>query len=221
MLRLFFSLCLALSTASTGAMGMASSNRVARQIQKAITLEARAEHADRSLTALIRVADFVLRAHGYEEDADEVTSGWEFYRGEYWDAMMAAEDLGDHQGLSNWLTAVYFLLEARLGTQLMEVMHLDDIFVYNHGFTVFFKPYASAQWCTETYDKPCQEEFSLHAVPFLGVNAYWLTFWPCFALTSGTLGAICTPAAMIAERLVTRVVAPRLSDKIWLRHNPL
>jgi hypothetical protein len=118
---------------------------------------------------------------------------------------MGRTEVGDHDPVA-WMHTLAQKLNALLGPKIMKLSHLDDIDELAYTIPVVFK-------CEDRVDA---KEYSLHFCMFSGIVAYWVTDLACTAGTYGTAYAlVCSPIGDLAEELVSRVIAPRFSDKFW------
>lgn len=205
------------------AHGAAPSRRVVEEMRRADSLEAVAEKSERGLEALLMLACFQLRLHGHEGACQKLKEEWQGgMRRRYRWAVVDTEGLGDHQPLSIWLAGVYLMLENYLGSNLLELLHLDDINVFNYSVPVVRDPHEGAAWCQELPLTPCKEEYAEHFVPLSGVAAYWVAWATCTGATwgMGAVAMLCSPVGMLTEKFVVVYVGPKLSAKVWARANP-
>lgn len=125
-----------------------------------------------------------------------------------------AQDVPElYEPMSRWLRLRLSQIEAAIGTQLYNVLHLDDLQTINEGTPVVLrlKKYMGDQI-------PTVELYALYFDPWAGVVAYWSVWGVCTAATwGGGWSVICTPAAMMAEKVMRDNIAPRWDHKIWAR----
>lgn len=184
-------------------------------------LREQAIRTDFAVKVMIKLACVKLHELGKDQVCDDIQGEYDARFDGFLLRQVELEDLGDHEPLSLWLAVVYGILEQELGTLVMQALHLDDLNIINFGVPVTFNPKASEQWCVETTDKPCKDEYGLHAVPLMGVTAYWASYAGCVGATWGAgLIMICTPVGMAAEYLTVKWVAPKVSARIYDRANP-
>lgn len=177
---------------------------------------------DAAIKNWVRLVSFMLKRRGYDEEAEKLSSEYRmlystsivnFYFG-------VSDKLGDHPPLSKWLALWYVIIEAKLGTRVCELLHLDDINILNYSVPVVFQPKGDERF------PPIiawgKEEYSLHFVPFSGVVAYWTTYAVCVGATwgAGAIAFICTPIGDVAEKIMVKSIAPPLSDRVYDRFNP-
>jgi len=195
-----------------------------------------AEKTDRSIEGMVRYAAWALKRKGYDADADQLVNE---YNGFYTHAVVnyhdgiVPVDLGDHKPIWEWLATWYDKIEAKLGVKLCQILHLQDLKVLNFGIPVVFRPKKAEQWCLETTDKPCQDEYRLHFAGqmtgkwsweyhgVLNVAAYWTTWGVCVAATfgAGAIGFICGPIGTVVEMGVGKYVSPKASDFVFCKVN--
>lgn len=182
-----------------------------------------AMRTDAGLERIVKFASFILKRKGHSRLAAQ-------FEKEYTDHYVHATlnyylgveqtDLGDHPPLSEWLAKWYDKLESVLGEKLMELLHLDDIKIFNYAVPVVFQPKGDKRFPPVV---PWgMQEYSLHFVPFGGIVAYWSTWAVCVGATWG-MGAvtfICSPIGSVSEYATVRWVAPPLSDWVYKRFNP-
>lgn len=199
----------------------APSQRVVDEVRAADSIEMQTERTAAALDHVLAIACFHARRVGREDVADQICGDWERRFRPYLMNVMA-EGLGDHKPLSDWLAVVCMTLREILGETTYVALHLDDLDIINFGLPVMFDPHASAQWCREPPDTECGEEYVEHTAPVIGVTTFWGTYWACVGGTIGVglaLSFVCTPAAMLTERLVLIRVAPGIAERIWTRAN--
>lgn len=187
------------------------------------SLEVQAERTVVALDMMIKLGCFHAKRIGKPEVCDDIVTSWDgYWRGQFYVHFAGvSKDLGDHRPYSIYLELVTGLLKEALGDWLFTALHLDDLDIFNYGLPVTFSPYAYAPWCKETTDKPCGEEYGLHATPVFGVTSYWAAWGACTGATwgMGAIAFLCAPVGMVAERLTLETWAPKLSVKIWTRNN--
>ncbi len=175
-----------------------------------------AVRTNKAIDALVRVAVRQLDKKGFNRDADRIAVEWSMRYDGALVKSVTMGDLGDHAALSGWMQIVYLLLEAKLGTPLMEILHLDDLNVLNLAIPVVF--HMDIIDDAESIDGP---EYGRHFEPFAGVLAYWTTWIGCEVATwGGGLFIICTPAGMAAEFVTVNWIAPHFSPMLWAKFYP-
>jgi hypothetical protein len=215
------------------------------RIEADLRVENNAKLADDAFDEMFHVASQEMAAVGDTAHAAQLQAEWNgIYKG-----MLIAQanglmgDTGDHAPLSVWVEQWYSIIALVLGPTVMERTHLEDIWVLNYTIPVVFHPQQNTLWCSETLNMnlgdTCEAEYRRHfagtefqiqpdpyaKLPlhqgFSSVVTYWGVMIGCEIATYGTgWFVICSPIATIAEDAVDRFLAPRLSDDIWMRHNP-
>jgi hypothetical protein len=188
--------------------------------------EAFAKETDKALDALIRQAQAVMRAKGYDREADEI--GQE-YADHYQDAFLTqylgvTKEIGDHPPLNEWLVKVHNKIEETIGEFLCKYFHLHDLYIFNYATPVVFKP--------KLYLLPeYLDHFSGHLYAgankwkhhgLAGVVTYWAVNITCQVGTMG-MGAVtfvCGPIAGFSENIMDKRIAPPIGTKIWKKANP-
>lgn len=167
-----------------------------------------------TLDVLVAEGVEALRVEGFVADADRFESEWQ---NKYRTLFMAigALGLGDHTPLSQWLATFTDALHERLGDQVFNALHFDDIETMNFALPVVFQPRGDRR-NTDTWDKL---EYRRHFVPFSGVAAYWGSYAACqyAARTQPMLKMFCKRVAGMVKQVVELRLAPRLSDTIYDR----
>lgn len=181
----------------------------------------RGQMIDSAVGALIKTAANVLRAKGFNEDADEIESQ---YLTRYAQAFTCMDSgclmSGDHPPMNEWLDGVHKKIHTKLGDFWCKYFHFHDIEIINYGVPVVFAP--------KDYElKHYKEHFAgeinygmfwnFHGVA--GVVTYWAVQIVCAAGTSG-LGMItfaCGPISGFAEHVMDKRIAPPVATRIWER----
>lgn len=203
------------------ARASAPSQRVIDEVRAADSLEMQTERTAAALDHILALACFHARRVNRPDVADQICGDWERRFRPYLMNVMA-EGLGDHKPLSDWLAIVCITLKDVLGETAYVALHLDDLEIVNFGLPVMFDPHVSAEWCREPPDTDCGEEYVEHTAPVIGVTTFWISYWGCVGGTMGAglaLSVICTPVAMLTERLVLIRIAPGIAERIWARNN--
>lgn len=160
------------------------------------------ERTHLALDAIVKYAAFRLRLKGTAESkkqAQALIDEWE----KKWSRSFY--DLGDHKPLSDWLAQKYMAIELILGVETCKTLRLDDIKVINYGIPVVFA-------CV---DQVTMSEYYSHLQPFLGVVAYWTSFFTCVGFTWGTGAFYCGPVSLGVEWLSEAFIAPRVNEPLW------
>lgn len=210
---------------SSSVFASAPSRKVVAELRAANTLEAQAEKTTAALDILIKTACFHARAVGAGAQVAEVCGDWEnFWLPSMERASLEGRGIGDHKPLSQWLAAATVVLYAALSDypMIIEMIRLEDLVIFNFGLPVFFDPHADSEWCRETMNATCRDEYRVHGERVISSTSYWLAWGACVGATwgAGAIGALCSPVGMLTEKVVLVTVAPRLSNRIWDRKNP-
>jgi len=213
MVRLFAALVAAFLFAETAMASVkpVNSKQFVREFKREMAIEDMAEKTDRSLGAMVKLAVWKLRAEGYDDLADEIEADWQREFAGFLPRQVALKELGDHEPLSQWLAAVTALIELAIGPQAMKLLHLDDLVIFNYAIPVVFDP-TNPEWD--------MAEYSLHFVPLAGVTGYWTSYVACVGATwGGGMFFLCTPASSAVEWILVKYVAPKMSDRVYMRAN--
>lgn len=210
--------------------------------------------ADKALDAMVREASRQLKKHPDKDEPKTVAAGsiseddkilveWEsFYADTLSGDRVVPVDMGDHKPLSEWLSKLYAKLEKRLPNKVLELTHLKDIWIMNHGLPVVLKPKQESQWCKDQLARysadSCAEEYRRHFAgtkwvkgdPYAtaehlhgglaGVIAYWVTWGACTVATWGAdFSLICGPAGSLVQRFTEKRIGPKVAKRIWDRRN--
>lgn len=180
--------------------------QAADQTHQALDEGSHAQKASDSLDGMIKTAENRLREAGYEDDADQMVAQYAGFRG-FMLRPRVMTDVGDHDPIA-WMHQLAQKLNDLLGPQIMKLSHLDDIDWLAYCIPV-------THWCLDAVDA---KEYSLHFCMEMGIIAYWTADLTCTFASYGTAYAlICSPIGSMAEEIISRVVAPRFSDKFWAK----
>ena len=167
----------------------------------------RGELKEKSIEAIGNAIAFganELKKRGFHEDAERITSEW---KGLYKPLLgLSILDIGDHNPIK-WLYDVWYKLDDVLGTEIMVMAHLDDIWIFAYSIKVVW----------QCQDNVSELEYKLHFVPFLGSVTFWTVLIICDIGVPVPWSLLCSPAAMLAEAICREYVAPPLSPKMWTR----
>ena len=176
----------------------------ARKVLNSVDRHAMAARVDRSIDKMVSMSTYFLRREGYDADAAriEIEYGVRFKR--YVSRLVAGEkDIGDYAPLSDFLTRLSETLDQKLGSEIMELTHLEDVRVLNYTVPVVFH----LNTIPEGAISPA--EYKKHFIPLAGITAFWGVSIAC---DIGTLGSgywvICSPAGVIAKFAVVEYIAP-------------
>lgn len=185
-------------------------------------LESQSIKTVEAMDNLFRLACFELRLTGHGDTADQVCRDWNNqFRGMILRAGRGEEALGDHSPLSPWLAVTCITLKQLLGDFTYQALHLDDLEILNFGLPVTFDPHADSVWCNEEPQTPCRDEYREHSSLVQGVVSYWLAWGVCTGATwgAGAITFVCTPVGMVAEKVMLKTAAPKISDRVWDHYN--
>ena len=155
-----------------------------------------------ALNAMIRRGVAELRKKGHHEEADKIEGQWT----NRYSKFLLRMGIGDFEPLSDWLSAIYITLELLLGENLMRALHLDDIHILNHTIPVVFAP-CRGPWVKEDYAE--------HFGALSGVVGYWSIFIGCTLSTSGLGLFFCSPAGMLGELVLSRLLGPGVGRSVY------
>ena len=182
---------------------------VARRIDNVVDLS---DWSNRALGSIIGIAVLNLRKNHYYKEADEIEKGWGLIDGRIVDIAKGRRDIGDFEPISEWLALAYEVIELALGYQTCSLLRITDIKTINFGLRVVLNP---CKYGPVEFNKHfCGDKYR-----GLGpVVAYWSVVTSC---SIGTFGAgyffVCSPLGWLIERGVNKVVAPKLSPRIYNR----
>jgi len=201
-------------------MGYCLENRwdttqVERQIYKAgFKIESYYDLAVTSNTAIrniVKLSARQLRKNGDHYTAKQVEAIWREYDGMLIDLAFNTRDIGWFEPISDALSLIYELTEAKLGFDVCHALRLDDIKTINHGLRVAFRP---CYYGYDEYFKHMAKDPKYRAL--LPVLSYWTIVIGCSYATYG-IGyvVICSPAGYIIEKVVENRVAPKATEKLY------
>ncbi len=179
-----------------------------------------AKKIDRASENMVKFASFLLKQKGKPQIAAEIEAEYldNYQNYTYLYAIGAVKDIGDHPPMWEWLDKLEKKLRAELGDFIMQASRLDDLRVFNYAIPIVLQPAGD-----ERFDPPVlisKLDYKQHFVPFAGALSYWVTWGVCVGATYGAgMLFLCTPAGLIAERVMENRIAPDLSDRIWERAN--
>lgn len=184
---------------------------VIKKLRAVEDLRTVAARADFTTAAIIRLGVWALKRNGHTIIAEKIAVERLSFEKYYENTVLygSTKDLGDHDPYSVWLSVVYEILLFKLGQEMMEFLHLDDIKIINFGIPVVFNPEIAFN----------QKDYMQHWNPFWGVVAYWSVWGACQVGTSGTgWFLVCTPAGMVGEYTTVRWIAPPVGKRIYERY---
>ncbi len=160
------------------------------------------DDATKALDGMIAEGTDRLRAKGHNAEADKIGQDWAY---RYHDFLVQSYDVGDHAAIQ-WLYDVWHTLDSILGTNVMKMTHLDDLWEFAYTIPVVFN-------CLDHVDSP---EYQKHFVMFAGATSYWVAMGVCAGALFGTPYAIiCSPVGDVCEKVMDRWIAPKISPKVW------
>lgn len=192
-----------------------SHQEIARDVGRDLESGKALERSEKALDALMIVAVKTLEKHGYIRQAKELKRDWSAEKsfilskgfGEW--VKVGAQGFGDHARIE-WLYTIWEKIDGLVGAQVMEMAHLDDLYIFAYGIPVCL-------WCVDAVDVP---EYAVHFYEykegFAGATTYWSAQIACSVATFGTgIGLICGPVATLAEKFMVGFVAPGLSSRMY------
>jgi hypothetical protein len=170
-----------------------------------------------ALDAIIGTAVQNLRKEGFHEDARQIQSEWSQTYSLYFFSSYMVMDLGDHAPLVPWLAKVMNKIEKKIGRPIMQRTRIYDLKVINYGIPVTFTPGGERK----TGLAWGQTEYGKHFIPLAGVVTYWTSRIACKQLAANQpiVSMFCKTIAGIAEKIVVKRVAPRMSSSIYMQAN--
>jgi hypothetical protein len=182
----------------------ASEYSSSRKVINSVDRHGMAARVDRSIDKMVSVSTYFLRREGYEADASRIEIEYGLLFKRYVSRLVAGEkDLGDYAPLSAFLTRLSETLDEKLGSEIMELTHLEDVRIVNYTVPVVF------HLSTIPAGAISPAEYKKHFVPLTGVTAFWGVSIACDIGTVGTgYWFICSPAGVIAKFLVVEYIAP-------------
>jgi hypothetical protein len=171
--------------------------------------KAMATRVDKAVEKMVAVGTYWLRREGYDTDADRIEGEYGLrFKGYLSDLLSQKKDIGDYAPLSDFLTRLHTTLEDKLGREIMQFTHLEDIKTINYTIPVVF------HLDTIPPGAISPAEYKKHFVPLAGVTAFWSVSIACDVGTWGTgYWIICTPAGIVAKYAVVEYIAPPSSPR--------
>lgn len=171
-----------------------------------------AARTDRALDNMIQTSVIELRKRGHQAEAERIAREWKPFKGRVFRIVMAKGEVPeDYAPLFDWLSDWYHTMRATLGIQVCTMLHFDDIQVLNWGTPVVFDMTSVIGDAA-----PDAQRYELYFDPWCGVIAYWSVWGACTAATwGGGWFVICTPAAMLAEDVTVKFIAPAFAERAW------
>lgn len=166
---------------------------------------------NKAITSIIELSAHELRKQEKHELAKKLETEWRKLDGYLIDVVVNNRDIGWFKPLIEWLAVTYELIELELGLELCRALRISDLKTINHGIIVVFRP------CYYGL-----KEFTLHFVHddkyrgFAPVISYWAAALSCTAALHGAgYFFVCSPTAMLIERVVDKRIAPKVAPKIY------
>lgn len=176
--------------------------------------------ANIALDGAFQLAINELHLHGFHDDAQRIALEWDKYGRSYF--VSNGRGIGDHPGISDWITEKYLRIEFLLGKDFCVRTHIASIFSLNHTIPVVF-----GVDCTGIDKAEYRRHFAIDDVNPGTTLAYhglmmevswWSVYIGCGTLTAGTgYVLICGAASGVVEKVVEKFVAEGLSDRIYTK----
>lgn len=189
-------------------------------------LTAVAARTDQALNSLVSRAIHQLHRKGQHKFADAKQEEWNLnFRG-FLSAEIQAHaggrigDIGDHKPLVQWLADFYDKVEAVLGVDACQFLHLSDIKTLNFCIPVAFHPCSFDMGSVPGARKDEYRRHMQKGAVYMGllpVVTYWATDIGCMFGTVGIGALLCGSVASLAESLMAGPVSGKISDKIFDR----
>lgn len=164
-----------------------------------------------ALKSIFKIAVVELRHRKDKELADKIEREWRQFDGYLIDIVVMNRDIGWFKPLVEWLAITYEAIEASIGYEAARALRISDIKTINHAIVVVFRP------CY--FGFPEFEKHFVHDSRYRGlapVITYWSTALACTAALHGAgYFFVCSPTAVLIERIVDKRVAPRLAPKLY------
>lgn len=182
-----------------------------------------AEETDKALDTIVGLAVKMLRDQRLHAEADDIARDWQSLAGHLTKLVNGEKDVGDFTPWSAKVAAVYAKIEAALGEEICHWARLDDMKSINHAVPVVFHLDIIDGHLIDLH------EYGLHwdgkdslkyNLGLAGTVAYWTTTAACWAVTwgAGAIGFVCSPAALVAERVIEQYVAPKYRAQLYDRY---
>ena len=183
-----------------------------RQVEALIsTQENLSVTTNNALRAIFKITVKELKRRNHKQLAKQIETEWRFFDGYIIEAVLLQRDIGWFEPMSEWLALTYESIELAMGYEATRALRISDIKTINHGIMVVFRP------CKFGF-----QEFEKHFVHddryrgFAPVVVYWSTAIGCtVALHGAGYIFVCSPAALVLERLVDKRIAPRVAPKLY------
>ncbi len=152
--------------------------------------------------------------------ADEVYYVWKFT---YNRTLFDSRDIGDHDGIFEWVNTTYRRIELVLGRELCVSSHIAAMLTFNSANVVvrpcsFPMDFVTGDRITE-YRRHFAGKSPMSDSNYNGVipeAIYFAVEIGCLAGTSGAGSFLCSLAATAGSKMIATFVAPKLSDRVYL-----
>lgn len=183
-----------------------------REIEASLsTFQDVAKTTDLAINGILKISIKELNDKGYSKLAKELEKDWKRFDGFLVRGLLLNRDIGWFEPLIEWLALAYESIELALGIELCRSLRISDLKTINHGIVVVFRPCHYGE-----------SEFKLHFIHdekyrgFAPVISYWAAAISCTAALHGAgYFFVCSPAAMVIERVVDKRIAPRVAPKLY------
>lgn len=176
---------------------------------------------DQGMNRAIEIAEYHLNDRKEFQLADELHYGWKLT---YNKTLFGARDIGDHAGIFQWVNSIYRKIELVLGRDFCVSSHIAAMLTFNSA-NVVVKP------CSFPMDSIPGDRVDEYRRHFAGKSSvsdsnyngvipeavYFAVEIGCLAGTSGIGSMVCSLAASVGEKMIATFVAPRLSDRVYLK----
>lgn len=223
------------ATATTTATTATASNytkagRYAHRLEKQIDSDADGSVrmlGSHVIDVLLRKGARRLELAGYNDEAASIIEEWQDTEQFKLYDSLRLRHIGDHAPLSLWLQGVTEKMRLLLGVAIWKSTHLSDIETLNNGLPVVLRPCSfDMDAVTISRAEEYQDHFAKDILPADGgdelygvvpVLTYWTVEIPCIIGTSGLGGLVCSPLSAIAESIMGKRLAPKLSNRVFNR----
>lgn len=164
-----------------------------------------------AITAIIEVSTAHLQRIGRKDLALQLKKEWRKLDGRLIDLVVFGRDIGWYKPLIEWLSLTYETIELAIGYEAALAIRLSDLKTINHGIIVVFRPCYFGE-----------NEFKKHFIHdkkyrgFAPVITYWTAAIACTAALHGAgYYFVCSPGAMVLERVMDKKIAPKVAPKLY------
>lgn len=177
---------------------------------------------DQGMNRAIAIAYAALNERHEVQLADELYFTWKMTYNRT--LFSSSKDIGDHAGIFQWINTIYRRIELILGRDFCVNSHIAAMLTFNSANVVVHP-------CSFPMDSVGGERIDEYRRHFAGKSpisdsnyngvipeaVYFAVEIGCLAGTSGVGSFLCSAAASIGEKLIAMFIAPRLSDRIYLK----